>query len=71
MQKKLTKSELGNGATEDVLAPASPKITKAQAGDGQVALNRTSVSGASQYAVYYYLNGKWTSAGTTTPSANT
>ena len=47
-------------------APASekPVITKAVAGNGQVALNWTSVSGATNYAVFTYLNGEWTLVGT-------
>ena len=44
-------------------AVAKPVITKAQAQDGQVALNWTTVSGATNYAVYTYLNGKWSVAG--------
>ena len=40
-----------------------PKITKAEAHDGRVALNWTTVDGATNYAVYTYLNGKWTVAG--------
>ena len=40
-----------------------PKITKAEAQDGRVALNWTTVDGATNYAVYTYLNGKWTVAG--------
>ena len=46
-----------------VSAAAKPVITKAQGQDGQVALNWTSVSGATNYAVYTYLNGKWSVAG--------
>ena len=42
---------------------AKPVITKAQGQNGQVALNWTSVSGATNYAVYTYLNGKWSVAG--------
>ena len=41
----------------------SPKITKAQGMDGKVALNWTAVDGATNYAVYTYLNGKWSVAG--------
>ena len=45
-------------------APApTPKITKAQGMDGKVALNWTAVDGATNYAVYTYLNGKWSVAG--------
>ena len=44
-------------------AVAKPKITSAKAGNGQVALNWTSVNGATNYAVYTYLNGKWSVAG--------
>lgn len=44
-------------------AAAKPKITKAEGQDGQVALNWTSVSGATNYAVYTYLNGTWSVAG--------
>ena len=40
-----------------------PKITKAEGQDGQVALNWTAVSGATNYAVYTYLNGTWSVAG--------
>ena len=46
-----------------VSAAAKPVITKAQGQDGQVALNWTSVSGATNYAVYTYVNGKWSVAG--------
>ena len=42
---------------------AKPKITKAQGQDGKVALNWTAVNGATNYAVYSYLNGKWSVAG--------
>ena len=42
---------------------AKPKITKAQGQDGKVALNWTAVDGATNYAVYSYLNGKWSVAG--------
>ena len=44
-------------------AVVKPKITKAQGQDGRVALNWTTVDGATNYAVYTYLNGKWTVAG--------
>ena len=44
-------------------AVVKPKITKAEAQDGRVALNWTTVDGATNYAVYTYLNGKWTVAG--------
>ena len=46
-----------------VSAAAKPVITKAQGQNGQVALNWTSVNGATNYAVYTYLNGKWSLAG--------
>lgn len=46
-----------------VSAAAKPVITKAQGQDGQVALNWTSVNGATNYAVYTYVNGKWSLAG--------
>ena len=46
-----------------VSAAAKPVITKAQGQDGQVALNWTSVNGATNYAVYTYLNGSWSLAG--------
>lgn len=46
-----------------VSAAAKPVITKAQGQDGQVALNWTAVSGATNYAVYTYLNGTWSLAG--------
>lgn len=45
---------------------AKPVITKAQGQNGQVALNWTAVSGATNYAVYYTLGGKWYNAGTRT-----
>ncbi len=48
------------------LAANKPSITKAVPGSGQVALNWTSVSGATKYAVYSYRNSKWTLQGTTT-----
>ena len=44
-------------------AVTKPVITKAQGQDGRVALNWTSVNGATNYAVYTYLNGKWSLAG--------
>lgn len=44
-------------------AVEKPKITKAEGQDGQVALNWTSVNGATNYAVYTYLNGTWSVAG--------
>ncbi len=44
-------------------AVEKPKITKAEGQDGQVALNWTAVNGATNYAVYTYLNGKWSVAG--------
>ena len=44
-------------------AVEKPKITKAEGQDGQVALNWTSVSGATNYAVYTYINGTWSVAG--------
>ena len=44
-------------------ASVKPVITKAQGQDGRVALNWTSVNGATKYAVYTYLNGKWSLAG--------
>ena len=47
-------------------AVEKPKITKAEGQDGQVALNWTSVSGATQYGVYYTVGGKWYNAGTAT-----
>ena len=43
-----------------------PTITKAAPSDGKVALNWTAVDGASKYAVYTYVSGKWTCAGTRT-----
>ncbi|MBQ7784027.1 MAG: hypothetical protein IJ368_08670, partial [Oscillospiraceae bacterium] len=43
-----------------------PTITKAAPSDGKVALNWTAVDGAEKYAVYTYVNGKWTCAGTRT-----
>ena len=46
-----------------VSAAAKPVITKAQGQNGRVALNWTSVSGATNYAVYTYLNGTWSLAG--------
>ena len=42
---------------------AKPRITKVVPQNGQVALNWTNVSGATQYAVYYTVNGRWTLAG--------
>ena len=47
-------------------AEAKPVITKIMPGNGQMGLNWSSVSGAKQYAAYYYLNGKWILAGKTT-----
>ena len=48
-----------------------PKITKAAAGNGQVTLTWSGISGASKYAVYSYLNGQWTNRGTTTATSMT
>ena len=42
---------------------AKPKITKAIAGDSKVALNWTAVNGAEKYAIYTYVNGKYTCVG--------
>ncbi|MFR7723793.1 MAG: hypothetical protein ACLU2K_10195, partial [Clostridia bacterium] len=50
-------------ATPVGAAVAKPKITKAEGQNGQVALNWTAVSGATNYAVYTYLNGTWSVAG--------
>lgn len=50
----------------EYIGQAKPKITKAAPGDGQIALNWTSVSGATQYAVYYRSGSSWVNAGTTT-----
>ena len=50
---------------------AKPKITKAAAGNGQVTLTWSGISGASKYAVYSYLNGQWTNRGTTTATSMT
>ena len=41
----------------------SPTITKAIAGDSKVALNWTAVDSAEKYAIYTYLNGKYTCIG--------
>ena len=49
-------------ATPSAYVP-KPVITKAEGQDGQVALNWTAVNGATNYAVYTYLNGKWSLAG--------
>ena len=46
-----------------ISAAAKPVITKAQGQNGRVALNWTAVNGATNYAVYTYLNGKWSVAG--------
>ncbi len=46
-----------------VSAAAKPVITKAQSQNGRVALNWTAVNGATNYAVYTYLNGTWSLAG--------
>ena len=53
-------------ATPVGAASAKPKITKAAGQNGQVALNWTAVSGATQYGVYYTVGGKWYNAGTAT-----
>ena len=45
---------------------AKPVITKAQGQNGRVALNWTAVNGATNYAVYYLHNSRWTCAGTRT-----
>ena len=52
-----------NNLSFDYIAPAAPKITKAQGQDGKVALNWTAIDGATNYAVYTYVNGKWSVAG--------
>ena len=62
----------GSWSTSDVVyatpgaSAAKPKITKAVAGDGQVALNWTAVDGATKYSIYTYLNGKYTCIGSRT-----
>ncbi len=43
---------------------SKPKITKAIAGNGKVALNWTAADGATKYVIYTYLNGKYTCIGT-------
>ena len=48
-------------------APAAPNpVFTATPGNGQVTLNWSAVTGATKYATYYYLDGKYTSAGQTT-----
>ncbi|MDY2743230.1 MAG: fibronectin type III domain-containing protein, partial [Eubacteriales bacterium] len=49
---------------------AKPKFT-ATAGNRQVTLKWSAVSGATKYATYYYLNGKYTAAGQTTGTSLT
>ena len=50
---------------------SSRPAVKAAAGDSQVSLSWNSVSGASRYAVYSYLNGKYTMQATTTGTSYT
>ncbi|MBQ7783604.1 MAG: hypothetical protein IJ368_06510, partial [Oscillospiraceae bacterium] len=45
------------------VSASKPTITKAIAGNGRVALNWTAVSGAEKYAIYTYVNGKYTCVG--------
>ncbi len=56
-------------ATIQSTAVSSPTITAISAGDGKVGLNWSAVSGATKYAVYTYLNGKYTCALQTTSRA--
>ena len=56
-------------ATIQSTAVSSPTITAISAGDGKVGLNWSAVSGATKYAVYTYLNGKYTCAVQTTSRA--
>ena len=46
-------------------AETKPQITGLIAGDRSMTVNWTAAEGASRYAVYYYINGKWTCAGYT------
>ena len=59
----ITSSDIVYATPVGSAAVVKPKITKAQGQDGRVALNWTTVDGATNYAVYTYLNGKWTVAG--------
>ena len=52
--------------TTSIVNFSKPYIIKAEPQDGKVALNWISVDGATQYAVYYTVGGKWYNAGTTT-----
>ncbi|MBQ7783054.1 MAG: hypothetical protein IJ368_03710, partial [Oscillospiraceae bacterium] len=52
--------------SEKPVEVTKPSITKAIAGDGTVALNWTAVDGAEKYAVYTYLDGKYTCVGSRT-----
>ena len=51
-------------------ASIKPVVT-AKAGDGEVTLNWTALDGATRYAVYSYLNGKYYAQGTTTATTAT
>ena len=59
----ITTSDIVYATPVGSAAVVKPKITKAQGQDGKVALNWTAVDGATNYAVYTYLNGKWSVAG--------
>ena len=59
----ITSSDIVYATPVGSAAVVKPKITKAQGQDGKVALNWTAVDGATNYAVYSYLNGKWSVAG--------
>ena len=50
---------------------AKPSITSAVAGDSCVTLKWSSVSGASKYAIYAYVNGSFKCVGTTTSTSHT
>ena len=45
------------------IGATKPTITKAVSGNGKVALNWTAVDGATKYAIYTYVNGKYTCVG--------
>ena len=60
--------------TADDLIYATPvaevkPVVRATAGDTKVALSWNAVPGATKYAAYYYLNGKYTAIGTTTATS--
>ena len=75
-RKKVCCSTSGCDAYRVLILPpvttvALPSITAVTAGDSQVSLSWSAVSGASKYAVYTYLNGNYNCVGSTTATSYT